>query len=77
VSGQIILPKKGDLAEELAQGKRAAWQVGAVLKDDVAVTLPGLEDGRRLLVWEQKKLCPPQFPRSGGVMMKRPLGGQG
>lgn len=77
VSGQIILPKKGDLAEELAQGKRAAWQVGAVLKDDVAVTLPGLEDGRRLLVWEQKKLCPAQFPRSGGVMLKRPLGGQG
>ncbi len=77
VSGQIILPKKGDLAEELAQGKRAAWQVGAVLKDDVAVRLPGLEDGRRLLVWEQKKLCPEQFPRSGGVMMKRPLGAQG
>lgn len=74
VSGQIILPKKGDLAEELAQGKRAARQVGAVLQDDIAVTLPGLGDGRRLLVWEQTKLCPAQFPRSGGMMMKRPLG---
>src|SRR6266566_8131037 len=50
VGGQIILPKKGELVEELAQGKRAAEQVGAVLKDDVAVTLPGLADGRRLLV---------------------------
>src|SRR6266436_8785360 len=65
VGGQIILPKKGDLSEELAQGKRAARQVGAFLKDDVHVTLPGLEDGRRLLVWEQRELCPAQFPRAG------------
>jgi len=72
--GQIILPKKGDLAEELAQGKLAARQVGAVLKDDVPVTLPGLEDGRRLLVWEQVRKCPAQFPRSGTVMAKKPLG---
>ncbi len=74
VGGQIILPKKGDLSEELTQGKRAARQVGAVLKDDVPVTLPGLEDGRRLLVWEQRELCPAQFPRAGAVMAKKPLG---
>jgi len=74
VGGKIILPKKGDLAEELAQAKLAARQVGAVLKDDVAVTLPGLEDGRRLLVWEQAKKCPAQFPRSGAAIAKRPLG---
>jgi len=74
VGGQIILPKKGDLVEELAQGKRAARQVGAALKDDVPVTLPGLEDGRRLLVWEQVRKCPAQFPRSGAAMAKRPLG---
>src|SRR6266566_190531 len=74
VGGQIILPKKGELAEEVSQGKRAARQVGAILKDDVPVTLPGLEDGRRLLVWEQRELCPAQFPRSGGVISKKPLG---
>ena len=74
IGGTIILPKKGELAEELAQGKRAAAQVGAILKADVPVTLLGLDDGRRLLVWEQKKLCPPQFPRSGAAMAKRSLG---
>ncbi len=74
VGGQIILPKKGDLAEELAQGKLVARQVGAVLKDDVPVKLAGLDDGRRLLVWEQVKKCPAQFPRSGTVMAKKPLG---
>lgn len=74
VGGQIILSKKGDLAEELAQGMRAAHQVGAVLKDNVPVRLPGLDDGRRLLVWEQQQKCPAQFPRSGSVIAKRPLG---
>jgi 16S rRNA (guanine527-N7)-methyltransferase len=74
VGGFIILPKKGELAEELVQGKRAAPLVGAALKADLPVALPGLDDGRRLLVWEQKKLCPAQFPRSGGVMAKKLLG---
>ncbi|HET8853430.1 MAG TPA: 16S rRNA (guanine(527)-N(7))-methyltransferase RsmG, partial [Ktedonobacteraceae bacterium] len=75
IGGQIILPKKGDLAEELAQGKRAARMVGATLKEDIPVTLPGLEDGRRLLVWEQVRKCPKQIPRSGSAMAKKPLGG--
>jgi 16S rRNA (guanine527-N7)-methyltransferase len=74
VGGQIIFPKKGDLTAELAQGKRAALQVGARFKADVPVTLPGLEDGRRLLVWEQIRECASEFPRSGGVMSKKPLG---
>src|SRR5438552_18481896 len=74
VGGQIILLKTGALAEELTQGEQAAEVVGAVLKADVAVTLPGLADGRRLLVWEQQKLCSPQFPRGGAAMAKKPLG---
>lgn len=74
VGGKIILLKKGALEDELAQGKRAAKEVGAILKADVAVTLPGLADGRRLLVWEQQKLCPKQYPRSGAAMVKKPLG---
>ena len=74
VSGRIILPKKGDLVEELAQGKRAARQLGAALKADKALTLSALEDGRRLLVWEQVKKCPEQFPRSGSAMATKPLG---
>jgi 16S rRNA (guanine527-N7)-methyltransferase len=74
VGGQIIFPKKGALEEELAQGKRAATRVGAAFKADIPVILPGIDDGRRLLVWEQKKPCPAQYPRSGAVMAKKPLG---
>ena len=74
VGGQIILPKKGEIAEELERGKRAAKQLGASLKADIVVNLPGLDDGRRLLVWEQQKSCPSQFPRSGSLIAKKPLG---
>jgi 16S rRNA (guanine527-N7)-methyltransferase len=74
VGGQILLPKKGELAEELEQGKRAAHTLGLVFKADLFVTLPGLNDGRRILVWEQVKLCPAQYPRSGSAMAKKPLG---
>jgi len=74
LGGQIIFPKKGDLAEELARGKQAATRLGARFKVDIPVTLPGLDDGRRLLVWEQVNRCPEQYPRSGGVMAKKPLG---
>lgn len=74
IGGQIILLKKGEIAEELKQGKRAAKQVGASFKSDIVVNLPGLDDGRRLLVWEQQKSCPLQFPRSGSIMAKKPLG---
>lgn len=74
VGGSIILPKKGELAEELLQGRRAAGEVGARLKSDLPMRLPSLSDGRRLLVWQQQKPCPEQFPRSGSVMTKKPLG---
>ena len=74
VGGQIILPKKGNLTEELTRGKCAAQRVGAILKNNVTVNLPGLDDGRRLLVWEQVGKCPAQYPRSGAAIARRPLG---
>ena len=73
VGGVIVLPKKGDLTEELQQAKHAAAHVGTKLKADIAVDLPGLADGRRLLVWEQQKPCPLRYPRSGSAMAKKPL----
>lgn len=74
IGGCIVLPKKGDLTEELAHGKRAAAMVGATLNADVPVVLPGLSDDRRLLVWDQLKPCPELFPRSGAIIAKKLLG---
>ncbi len=73
VGGALIFPKKGELADELQHGKRTAGLLGARFKADLSVQIAGLADGRRLLVWEQQKLCPAQFPRAGTVMAKKPL----
>ncbi len=74
IGGLIILPKKGDLAEKLRQGQHVAPHVGATFKANVPVEVPGLTDDRCLLVWQQQKLCPPQFPRSAAAMAKKVLG---
>lgn len=74
VGGEIILFKKGEITGELIQGQRAAKQLGATFKADKLVSLPGLGDDRRLLVWEQQRPCPPEYPRSGSAMAKKPLG---
>lgn len=73
VGGAIILPKKGELADELLLGRRTGGLLGARFQADLPVQIAGLADGRRLLVWEQQKLCPAQFPRAGTVMAKKPL----
>ena len=72
--GLCVLPKKGDLAEELTAGSRAALLLGARLLDPIPVTLPPLDDGRVLLVARQERLCPSQYPRPSGAPAKRPLG---
>ncbi len=74
VGGRILLPKKGELTEELAQGKRAAHALGLAFRADLPVTLPGLNDGRRILIWEQVRTCPIQYPRPGHILARKPLG---
>ncbi len=76
VGGLIIFPKKGDISDELTQGKHAAKVVGAAFKAEKTLSLPGLSDERSLVVWEQRKLCPQQYPRSGAVMAKKPFLGK-
>jgi 16S rRNA (guanine527-N7)-methyltransferase len=74
VGGRVIAPKKGDLADEIAAGVRAASLLGAKLLVPITVTIPPLADGRVLLVAEQVRACPQQYPRPAGAPAKRPLG---
>jgi 16S rRNA (guanine527-N7)-methyltransferase len=77
VGGLVVAPKKGELAEEIATGRRAARALGARLLEAIQVTIPPLADGRVLLVAVQEKPCPPQYPRAAGAPTKRPLGTAG
>jgi 16S rRNA (guanine527-N7)-methyltransferase len=72
--GLMLLPKKGDLGEELAWGKRAAPQLGALLGEAQPLPLlAGLEPGRVIVTARQQRPCPPQYPRAAGAPRKRPL----
>jgi 16S rRNA (guanine527-N7)-methyltransferase len=77
VGGRVIAPKKGDLTEEVAIGTKAASLLGAQLLPPIPVTIPPLADGRVLLVAEQRRLCPQQYPRAAGAPAKHPLGAVG
>lgn len=74
IGGHVVLPKKGDLAAEIAAGHRAAPLLGARVLDPIAITVPPLDDGRVLLLARQDRSCPPGYPRAQGAPAKRPLG---
>jgi 16S rRNA (guanine527-N7)-methyltransferase len=74
VGGCVIAPKKGDLAEEIAAGTRAASLLGAKLLAPIPITIPPLVDGRMALVAEQQRACPQQYPRPASAPAKHPLG---
>ena len=73
VGGLIIFPKKGDLTDELTQGKQAAKLVGAAFKAEKTLSFPGLPDERSLFVWEQRKVCPCAISSNGAAIAKKPL----
>jgi len=57
-------------------GNRAAVTLGGHLDEPLALAVPGLEDGRALLIAHQERLCPPLYPRAAGAPRKHPLGQQ-
>ncbi|HEU5438912.1 MAG TPA: 16S rRNA (guanine(527)-N(7))-methyltransferase RsmG [Ktedonobacterales bacterium] len=74
VGGTTVMPKKGELATELAAGARAAPLLGAQLLTPIPIPLPTLSDDRVLVVARQERPCPPQYPRAAGAPARRPLG---
>jgi 16S rRNA (guanine527-N7)-methyltransferase len=72
--GLMILPKKGNLGEELAWGKRAAPQLRAFLEDVLPLPiLAGLDSSHVIVTARQQRPCPAQYPRAAGAPRKRPL----
>jgi 16S rRNA (guanine527-N7)-methyltransferase len=72
--GVTIAPKKGDVAAELEAGRAAAALLGGRMEEPMAVTAPGLEDERILVLVHQERLSLPLYPRAAGAPTKRPLG---
>jgi len=74
VGGLTIALKKGDIAGELAEGRRAAGQLGGHIGEPIRVPpLTDLGDDRVLIPLRKTRPTPPRFPRAAGTPAKRPL----
>lgn len=72
VSGRFLAPKGGQIADELAEARKAIDQLGGQLIALEDVDLPDVER-RKLVVVQKISPTPQQFPRKVGVPAKRPL----
>jgi len=73
VGGRVIAPKKGELAQEIEEGRAAVRAMGGEYGEIVPVRLSMLEDGRALVVMHKASHTPAQYPRRAGIPAKRPL----
>lgn len=73
--GRLLLPKGGDIADEVAEAQAAMSLLGGELAAVEPVALPGLEP-RTLVVITKSAPTPMRYPRAPGVPARRPLPGQ-
>jgi 16S rRNA (guanine527-N7)-methyltransferase len=73
--GMVLLPKKGDMTEELEAGRRAAAELDLAPPGSVAIPpLAGLDDNRCIVVAKQLHRAPLRYPRPAPAPRKHPLG---
>lgn len=74
LGGVLVAMKKGDMARELEEGRRAVGQVGGQIEAIITVPeLPDLGGNRVLVVCRKARPTQPDLPRAAGVPAKRPL----
>ncbi|OGO06857.1 MAG: hypothetical protein A2Y73_00780 [Chloroflexi bacterium RBG_13_56_8] len=73
VGGRMVAQKGEDALEEAPLAERAFQVLGGALKDIKPVTLPGLPEGRYLVVVTKVAKTPEDYPRRPGMPTKRPL----
>jgi 16S rRNA (guanine527-N7)-methyltransferase len=71
--GLLVAQRKGDLDAETLSAAPAFAAVNMWARLPVPIHLPGLEDGRGLVVGEKYGLTPQRYPRRPGLPAKRPL----
>lgn len=72
--GKFIALKGSKYREEISEGEKAIGILGGKIEKAIEVKLPGLDDGRAVII--VRKLAPTssKFPRKAGTPEKNPLG---
>jgi len=73
VGGSFYAMKGSKYKEEFEQGKKAVNILGGKLVGCEEIKLPGLNDGRAVLIVKKEKKTPGKYPRKAGVATKTPL----
>ena len=73
VGGSVVLHKKGDIEEEIAQASGAIDTLGGKLREVKTVDLPEFPDQRQLVVIDKVSITPEKYPRRPGIPKKRPI----
>lgn len=73
VGGRVIALKKGELTQEIEEGRYAVQVMGGRYGETAPVRLSLLEEGRQIVVMEKVSPTPHQYPRRAGMPTKRPL----
>ncbi len=73
IGGRVLSPKKGDITQEIEEGRYAVQTLGGSYGEVVRVHLSLLEEDRQIVVMEKVAPTPHQYPRRAGMPTKRPL----
>ena len=73
-NGFFVALKGSKYKEELLEGEKALRILGGKVTSVKKVELPGLDDGRAVIVIQKSKDTPAVYPRKAGLPGKNPLG---
>ena len=73
VGGVVLLQRRGDAQADQAATAAALDELGGAWEEPIAITLPGLDDGRMIMRARKTRPTPPRYPRRPGMPNKRPL----
>lgn len=73
-NGFFVALKGSKYKEELLEGEKALRILGGSVTSVQEVELPGLDDGRAVIVIQKIKDTPALYPRKAGLPAKKPLG---
>ena len=74
VGGVLVAHKSADVDAEVDAAAEAVRALGGAPPVVHAVSAPGLDDGRTLVVVEKVSATPDKYPRRAGMPAKRPIG---
>lgn len=73
VGGRLLLWKKRDIDEELAEASGAFSKLGGAIGRKTLVDLPGLPADRQVITIDKRTPTPGRYPRPPGTPSKEPL----